>query len=159
MLCSHTARCLQGKTLAFVLPAYHLFAAAPPVGGVSNRPCPRALVVAPTRELALQIHVQCVQFAPAGCAACCVYGGVPLPAQQAEVKKACKAPGGAIVVATPGRLVDLMDRASLSLSSCGYVVLDEADRMLDMGFEPQVRTVARNSESGHQLLLTTATTR
>ena len=52
-----------------------------------------------------------------------------------------------------------MDRASLSLSSCGYVVLDEADRMLDMGFEPQVRTVARNSESGHQLLLTTATTR
>jgi superfamily II DNA/RNA helicase len=105
-----------------------------------------ALVLAPTRELAVQIHTECGKFgklfsdseseseSTIGINSVCLYGGVPLHGQQKELKD--KKP--LVVVATPGRLCDLLTRECVDLGSVSHVVLDEADRMLDMGFEKQV---------------------
>jgi superfamily II DNA/RNA helicase len=112
-------------------------------GGGGSTPSPAALVIAPTRELALQTHAECERYGgPAGAAAVCVYGGAPMGEQKAALQRK-KAPGGIgmVVVATPGRLCDLMKQGSLSLAKCRHMVLDEADRMLDMGFEPQLKEI------------------
>ena len=145
----------SGKTLAFLLPLLHSLRSNPPPGGPAKcKIAPRALVMAPTRELAQQIQVQAEKFAPlVGCACACVYGGSPVH----EQKAALLASPPTLLVATPGRLKDFLDRETLSLERCAYVVLDEADRMLDMGFEPQLKAVFGGLPSARQTLLFTAT--
>jgi ATP-dependent RNA helicase DDX3X len=101
-----------------------------------------ALVLSPTRELAIQIHEESRKFSyQTGVAACVVYGGAPAAQQFREMERGCD-----ILVATPGRLADLIDRAKISLSRCMYLALDEADRMLDMGFEPQIRQIVEQRD-------------
>jgi superfamily II DNA/RNA helicase len=139
----------SGKTLAFLLPAVSRIVSAGVESGV------RALCLAPTRELASQIGVQCAEWAPlCGLSSCVVYGGTLLGPQLAELRKLKPA----LLVATPGRLVDLLNQKAVSLTpSCGIVVLDEADRMLDMGFEPQLKTVFAALPAARQTLLFSAT--
>ena len=121
----------SGKTLAYLAPAFARVA-ADACGLVL--PQTTALVLAPTRELAVQIHGECVRFGePLGVASACVYGGAPREAQLAQVEA-----GVHIIIATPGRLNDFLETGHVRLDEVSYVVLDEADRMLDMGFEPQV---------------------
>lgn len=145
----------SGKTLAFLLPLLHSLCVAPaPAGKTKNKIAPRALVMAPTRELAQQIQVQADKFAPlVRCVSCCVYGGAPVH----EQKAALMATPPTLLVATPGRLKDFIDRDTLTLERCSCVVLDEADRMLDMGFEPQLKAVFAGLPEKRQTLLFTAT--
>lgn len=131
------ARTGSGKTMAFAVP--YLSMSARGVLTVFEQPCnmPRFVAMAPTRELAMQIAEVCGDLTAAMAAGGqdhfpvqCVYGGVP----KYEQRKALKNVGVDMLVATPGRLQDLVEEASLDLSSVQYLVLDEADRMLDMGF-------------------------
>ena len=95
---------------------------------------PITLVLAPTRELAVQIKGECDKFGGnSGVKNTCVYGGVPKRTQVADLRD-----GVEIVIATPGRLIDHLESGVTNLQRVTYLVLDEADRMLDMGFEPQV---------------------
>ena len=104
---------------------------------------PSALVLAPTRELAIQIELECAKLTheapppPGGSRlwCTCAYGGATARPQLERLSA-----GVEILVATPGRLVDFVSRGLVCLAGCRFLVLDEADRMLDMGFEPQVRT-------------------
>ena len=134
----------SGKTLAFGVPMVDL------IGAESRRPA--GLILAPTRELALQIveEVQGVANARALSVAV-VHGGVGLVAQ---AKKAAKAH---IVVATPGRLEDLLQRGAISLQHVKILVLDEADRMLDMGFKPAVDRIVAKTPGDRQTLFFSAT--
>jgi ATP-dependent RNA helicase DDX3X len=92
---------------------------------------PRCIILAPTRELASQIHVDARRLIfNSNLKAVCVYGGNDLRVQLSELSTGCD-----IIVATPGRLSDLVERGVVSLGEVGYLILDEADRMLDMGFE------------------------
>ena len=157
----------SGKTLGFLLPIFHRISIKNFPSGAkenieahrsSNTPSPVALVVSPTRELAIQIHGECVKFgAPIGISSTCLYGGTNANAQIQELRKTAPQ----IVIATPGRLCDLLDRKPpcLTLKGCHFVVLDEADRMLDMGFEPQLKqiTAALPEKSSRQTLFFTAT--
>jgi ATP-dependent RNA helicase RhlE len=134
----------SGKTLAFAIPIVQ--------GLESSAPRPAALVLVPTRELALQVTkemsdvagVRNLRVAP-------VYGGVAIDKQAARASKAH------IVVATPGRLWDLLTRRLLSLARTRILVLDEADRMLDMGFEPQVSRIVGRLPSRRQTMFFSAT--
>ena len=140
----------SGKTLAFGVPCIRSIIKSPPHR--KNAPA-RAVIVSPTRELAAQIHDQIEQLAkPASLATVCVYGGVPKDAQRAALKIAD------IVVATPGRLNDLINEGAADLSNVNYLVLDEADRMLDKGFEEEIRKIiGTTSTEGRQTLMFTAT--
>lgn len=124
----------SGKTLAFLLPAIkHILAN----GGAKRNRQPRVLVLSPTRELAMQsFDVATVAGGAVGLKSICLYGGVP----KYEQRRAIRA-GVQLVVATPGRLLDLCSEESCSLSSVDFVILDEGDRMLDMGFEPDVKRI------------------
>jgi ATP-dependent RNA helicase RhlE len=134
----------SGKTLAFGVPMVDLISAE------ARRPA--ALVLAPTRELAEQIvdemysiaHSRALKVAP-------VYGGVGIPAQARKASKAH------IVVATPGRLEDLMQRGDITLANVEVLVLDEADRMLDMGFKPAVDRIVKQMPKDRQTLFFSAT--
>lgn len=147
----------SGKTLAFGLPLLQrLAAAAAAVGTVrgASRPArPQGLVLLPTRELALQVHdvlkplAKCV-----GLRVAAVYGGADMDRQVAKLRK-----GVQVVIATPGRLIDLGHRGEISVADVDVLVLDEADRMADMGFMPQVEWVLRRLERPHQTLLFSAT--
>ncbi|KAF2402262.1 DEAD-domain-containing protein [Trichodelitschia bisporula] len=142
----------SGKTLAFGLPAVRHIQRLDAQAG--KRKGVRAVVVSPTRELASQIAVQLGPLAEAaGLTVACVYGGVPKDPQIAALKRA------AIVVATPGRLNDLVSDGSADLSSAAFVVLDEADRMLDKGFEQDIRKIlgATGSAASRQTVMFTAT--
>uniref|UniRef100_A0A8C7CFQ2 RNA helicase n=1 Tax=Oncorhynchus kisutch TaxID=8019 RepID=A0A8C7CFQ2_ONCKI len=98
---------------------------------------PLSLVLAPTRELALQIYEESRKFAyRSRVRPCVVYGGADIGQQIRDLERGCH-----LLVATPGRLVDMMERGKIGLDYCNYLVLDEADRMLDMGFEPQIRRI------------------
>lgn len=110
-------------------------------------------MVSPTRELAMQIYEQLSKIAkPAGLKATCVYGGTSKDEQRATLK------GTHILVATPGRLNDFIQEGSIDLSNANYLVLDEADRMLDTGFEQEVRKIISSCAStGRQTLMFTAT--
>ncbi|MBA3347881.1 MAG: DEAD/DEAH box helicase, partial [Actinobacteria bacterium] len=121
----------SGKTLAFAIPIVEALEA--------TDPRPSALILVPTRELASQVAAEIETIAPAhDLHVAAVYGGVTIPAQAKKAREAH------ILVATPGRLQDLMERKAVSLDGVRILVLDEADRMLDMGFQPQVdRIVAR----------------
>lgn len=126
----------SGKTAAFALPMLSYCLKQPPMAGDERVASdgPYALVMAPTRELAQQIEEETrklARFTPFRVVA--VVGGQPIEEQGVKLR------GGAeVVVATPGRLADCIDRSYAVLNQCHYVVLDEADRMIDMGFEPQV---------------------
>lgn len=101
------------------------------------------LVLAPTRELAVQIQQECQKFGSSSrIKNTCVYGGQPKHTQASALRS-----GIEIVIATPGRLIDFLDSRVTNLRRVTYLVLDEADRMLDMGFEPQIRKIV-NQVSG-----------
>jgi ATP-dependent RNA helicase DBP3 len=124
----------SGKTLAFAMPALSIFSHS---GKKSKSRCPRMLVLAPTRELAMQSHEVLNDFGAAvNLQSLVVYGGVPKPKQVSALRK-----GVDCVVATPGRLKDLINEGTCDLSEVSYLVLDEADRMLDMGFEEDVKYI------------------
>ncbi|EUC33312.1 hypothetical protein COCCADRAFT_36878 [Bipolaris zeicola 26-R-13] len=138
----------SGKTLAFGVPCVRNIAALPK----DKRKGIKAVIVSPTRELAVQIYDQLVALAtPVGLSVVCVYGGVPKDPQVAACRKAH------IVVATPGRLNDLISDGSADLSKAEYVVLDEADRMLDKGFEEAIRQIISQTPKKRQTLMFTAT--
>ncbi len=136
----------SGKTLAFGLPLLQRLAPAEPRK-------PRGLVLCPTRELALQVHDVLAPLAKAvGSRVVAVYGG-------ADMNKQIKALAGGVeaIIATPGRLIDLVDRKEVELGGLEIVVVDEADRMADMGFLPQVEWLLRHVDNQHQTLLFSAT--
>jgi superfamily II DNA/RNA helicase len=136
----------SGKTLAFGLPLVERVAPASPKR-------PTGLVLVPTRELALQVTDVLRPLAEArDLRLVTVYGGAQMSKQIAALQQ-----GTEIVVATPGRLIDLIDRKVADLADVGLVVLDEADRMADMGFMPQVEWVLRHIDGKHQTLLFSAT--
>ncbi|KAJ2367585.1 RNA-dependent ATPase [Coemansia sp. RSA 2611] len=128
----------SGKTFAFALPAIHMLAEKHGSGAKSCKK-PLVLVISPTRELAIQTHEQCLEAGKAlGISSVCLYGGMNKSAQIREVQKAKPA----IIVATPGRLLDVVETdQAVDLSSVEFLVLDEADRMLDQGFEKDIRKI------------------
>lgn len=136
-----------GKTAAFSLPAMDRL----PHGKKGQGPL--MLVITPTRELAQQIYeVESVIAQRTHHRVACVVGGVSLEPQIAAIKK-----GVDVLVATPGRLIDLMNQQAVSLSSIELLVLDEADRMLDMGFWPSVKRIVEHMPAQRQTLLFSAT--
>ena len=136
----------SGKTLAFGLPLIERTSQASPKK-------PRGLVMVPTRELALQVHTELVKLGKARDRnVVAIYGGANMDAQIAEIGRRAD-----IVIATPGRLIDLIQRDEISMAEVSMVVLDEADRMADMGFLPQVEWVLRHIDGEHQTLLFSAT--
>ncbi len=139
----------SGKTLAFGVPLLQRTMASP-----STMPGrPMALVLVPTRELALQVAEVLDPLAKAaGLRIAAVYGGADMDRQIKKLRR-----GVDVVIATPGRLIDLGDRGELSVADIETLVLDEADRMADMGFMPQVEWVLRRLEREHQTLLFSAT--
>merc|ERR1719199_761648 len=140
----------SGKTLAFLLPAIVHINAQP---YLSKGDGPIVLVMAPTRELACQIQEEANRFGKSSkIKNTCCYGGVPRRQQQQDLRD-----GVEIVIATPGRLIDFLDCGDTNLKRLTYLVLDEADRMLDMGFEPQVRKVISQSRPDRQTLMWSAT--
>eukprot|EP01083_Nonionella_stella_P035857 97787_1 len=142
MACAQTG---SGKTAAFLLPIIHnLYTTSNTMrqfkssGGYNNREVyPSAVVLSPTRELAIQIHVQARKFLyRTGQRTCVVYGGADWRKQARDLRY-----GVDIIVATPGRLMDFMEKGFVKMSAVRYNVLDEADRMLDMGFMPQIKQI------------------
>ncbi|ESZ97568.1 ATP-dependent RNA helicase DBP3 [Sclerotinia borealis F-4128] len=141
----------SGKTMAFAVPCVRYMSSLPKN---QRNKGPRAVVVSPTRELAMQSYEQIVKLAKASGLECvCVYGGVPKDEQIRALRIAD------IVVATPGRLNDLINQGCADLSKARYVVLDEADRMLDKGFEEEIRKIINTTPSlgKRQTLMFTAT--
>ncbi len=137
-----------GKTAAFLLPTLSTL----PRKKGRNR-APRVLVVSPTRELAQQIARTCMQISrKTGHFVTTVFGGTPYGPQIKEIRG-----GTDVLIATPGRLNDLMDRGVIDLGSIEVLVLDEADRMLDMGFMPAVTTIVEATPDTRQTLLFSAT--
>ncbi|CAI5535792.1 unnamed protein product [Closterium sp. Naga37s-1] len=137
MACAQTG---SGKTAAFCLPIISgILASGPPPDRprFGRKAFPLALILSPTRELTSQIHAEACKFAyKTGLRAVVVYGGAPAGQQMRELEK-----GVEILVATPGRLCDMLERGKVSITMVRYLALDEADRMLDMGFEPQIRRI------------------
>ena len=135
----------SGKTAAFGLPILHRL-----VGG---EPGLRALIVVPTRELCVQVAENLRQYAShAGLKVCTAFGGVDMSIQESAFKR-----GVDVVVACPGRLIDHLERRNLSLEKVKVVVLDESDRMLDMGFMPQIRRIFLRLPQERQNLMFSAT--
>lgn len=143
----------SGKTMAFLLPMFRHIKAQRAVEKMEG---PVGLIMTPTRELAVQIFRESRPFLKAtGLRAVCVYGGAPISEQIAEMKKTAD-----IVVATPGRMIDLLTANQgrvTNLRRVTYLVLDEADRMFDMGFEPQVMKIVNNVRPDRQTVLFSAT--
>lgn len=147
MACAQTG---SGKTAAFLVPILsQIYAGGPLINGVpqpqqkagyrnkQEKQYPVALILAPTRELASQIHDEARKFSYCShVRACVVYGGADIQAQMQDLLRGCH-----VLVATPGRLVDMIERGKVGMDHVKYLVLDEADRMLDMGFEPQIRRI------------------
>ncbi|KAM3966305.1 ATP-dependent RNA helicase p62 [Aphomia sociella] len=138
-----------GKTLAYLLPAVVHIKEKQSRKGLG----PRVLILAPTRELARQIEQVAKDFRRLLNIRCaCIYGGANRATQAATLQA-----GVDIVIATPGRLNDFLNSSTTNLSRCTYVVLDEADRMLDMGFEPQIREALNGVPLERQILMFSAT--
>ncbi|KAI1307240.1 ATP-dependent RNA helicase DDX3Y [Halotydeus destructor] len=143
MACAQTG---SGKTAAFLVPILdQIFRGGPAKNIPQSRPggrvkqCPLGLVLAPTRELAVQIYDEAQKFAyRSRIRPCVVYGGADPVTQMRDLDRGCH-----LLVATPGRLLDMLDRGKVSLECVRFLVLDEADRMLDMGFEPQIRRIVQ----------------
>ena len=137
-----------GKTAAFALPILqYLF------GNRSRHRAPRALVLAPTRELAAQVEKSFYGYSKGlGIYSCAIYGGVKMSPQVAKLRR-----GVGVVVATPGRLLDHAEGGTIDLSRVEVLVLDEADRMLDMGFMPDIRKIIGLLPDTRQNLMFSAT--
>ncbi|XP_052826890.1 ATP-dependent RNA helicase DDX3X [Octopus bimaculoides] len=141
MACAQTG---SGKTAAFLVPILNALYEQGPIDMPSRtygrrKQYPLALVLAPTRELVSQIYDESRKFAyRSHIRPCVVYGGTDIGAQLRDLDRGCH-----LLVATPGRLVDMMERGRIGLDCCKFLVLDEADRMLDMGFEPQIRRIVQ----------------
>ncbi|XP_010210331.1 PREDICTED: probable ATP-dependent RNA helicase DDX43 [Tinamus guttatus] len=139
-----------GKTLAYLMPGFiHLDSQPIPR---DQRGGPGMLVLAPTRELALQVEAECSKYTYKGIKSICIYGGGDRKGQINLVTK-----GVDVVIATPGRLNDLQMNSFINLKSITYLVLDEADRMLDMGFEPQIMKILIDVRPDRQTVMTSAT--
>jgi ATP-dependent RNA helicase DDX3X len=164
MACAQTG---SGKTGGFLFPILSQAfqngpSANPTMGGGSGfgrqrKAFPTSLILAPTRELVSQIFDESRKFAyRSWVRPCVVYGGADIGTQLRSIERGCD-----LLVATPGRLVDLIERGRISLSNIKYLVLDEADRMLDMGFEPQIRRIVEGEDmpptAGRQTLMFSAT--
>ncbi len=133
-----------GKTAAFLLPLIQRFEQ-------NNSKGVAVLVLAPTRELATQIEAACRQFAPKKLRCVALIGGAGYKAQTAGLR------GANIIVATPGRLIDFMQQGAIDFSTLQTLVLDEADRMLDMGFLPAIRRILESIPKKRQTLFFSAT--
>lgn len=148
MACAQTG---SGKTGGFLFPilsqAYQNGPSAGPAqqqGGFQRqrKAYPTSLILAPTRELVSQIYEEARKFSyRSWVRPCVVYGGADIGSQLRQIERGCD-----LLVATPGRLVDLIERGRIALSNIKYLVLDEADRMLDMGFEPQIRRIVEGED-------------
>lgn len=140
----------SGKTLAYTLPAIVHINAQP---SLQQGDGPIVLILAPTRELAVQIQQECGKFGHTSrIRNTCVYGGVPRGPQIRALSR-----GVEICIATPGRLLDMLEGRKTNLRRVTYLVLDEADRMLDMGFEPQIRKIVDQIRPDRQTLMWSAT--
>ena len=143
----------SGKTLAFLLPMFRHVLDQPPLSGFDG---PIGLIMAPARELANQIHNEAKRFTKAlGLRIACIYGGAGVAEQIAELKRQPH-----IVVCTPGRMIDVLCMHAgrlLSLQRITMVIMDEADRMFDMGFEPQIKMIMQNIRPDRQTVLFSAT--
>jgi ATP-dependent RNA helicase DeaD len=141
------ARTGTGKTAAFAVPILERLQSQ------KKGSPPQALILAPTRELAVQVRDECSKLsATRKISVVAVYGGKPIRKQIEQLKR-----GAEIVVGTPGRVLDLMHRAALVLDGLRFVVLDEADRMLDIGFRPDIEKILRRCPQSRQTLLLSAT--
>ncbi|KAI1923765.1 DEAD-box ATP-dependent RNA helicase [Ophidiomyces ophidiicola] len=162
MACAQTG---SGKTGGFLFPilsqAFQNGPSSMPAQnlgyGRQRKAYPTSLILAPTRELVSQIYDEARKFAyRSWVRPCVVYGGADIGGQLRQVERGCD-----LLVATPGRLVDLIERGRISLCNIKYLVLDEADRMLDMGFEPQIRRIVEGEDmppvNGRQTLMFSAT--
>ncbi len=162
-----TAQTGGGKTASFVLPLLHLLAESGSERSSRKRQHgpgtrrntaaatarPRALIVAPTRELAIQIAESVGTYGKGtGISSAVVYGGAPKPQQERQLSQSPD-----ILIATPGRLLDFVNERRINLSAVGFLVLDEADRMFDMGFLPDVRRIVAMTAAERQTLLFSAT--
>uniref|UniRef100_A0A671V1W5 RNA helicase n=1 Tax=Sparus aurata TaxID=8175 RepID=A0A671V1W5_SPAAU len=153
MACAQTG---SGKTAAFLLPILSQIYCEGPGEALNaakengkygrRKQYPISLVLAPTRELALQIYDEARKFSyRSRVRPCVVYGGADIGQQIRDLERGCH-----LLVATPGRLVDMIERGKIGLDYCNYLVLDEADRMLDMGFEPQIRRIVEQDTMPHK---------
>ena len=142
-----TAQTGTGKTLAFLLPIIQSFTASPAPKGI------RYLILSPTRELAMQSNEEFLKLAKgSGLSAAVVIGGLSERTQLSAIRK-----GAQLLIATPGRLQDYLKRRLVDLGAVQIVVLDEADRMLDMGFLPTIRTIMAAIPTPRQTLFFSAT--
>jgi len=142
-----TAQTGTGKTLAFVLPIIHLIAKQPPRPGI------RSVILSPTRELAIQINETFAKMSMGtGIRAAVAVGGLNERTQLQAIRK-----GAQVLIATPGRLYDFLGRQLIDLSGVRILVLDEADRMLDMGFLPTVKLIMAAMPADRQTLFFSAT--
>ncbi|KAI0165046.1 Pre-mRNA-splicing ATP-dependent RNA helicase prp-28 [Xylariaceae sp. FL1272] len=127
----------SGKTAAFLLPLLVYISELPPLDEFTKNDGPYSLIIAPTRELVQQIETEAKKFAePLGFTVVSIVGGHAIEEQAYQLRN-----GAEIIVATPGRLVDCIERRVLVLSQCCYIIMDEADRMIDMGFEEPVNKI------------------
>ncbi len=135
-----------GKTAAFLLPFFNRWRDA-------NLPGPQAIVLCPTRELVVQVSEEATKLSPSrNCRSLPIYGGQRMRKQLDGLSR-----GADLVVGTPGRVLDHLSRGTLSLAGARYVVLDEADRMLDIGFRPDIEKILRRCPRERQTLLLSAT--
>ncbi|XP_005934555.1 putative ATP-dependent RNA helicase DDX5 isoform X1 [Maylandia zebra] len=140
----------SGKTLAYLLPAIVHIQHQP---FLEHGDGPICLVLAPTRELAQQVQQVAAEYGRASrLKSTCIYGGAPKGPQIRDLER-----GVEICIATPGRLIDFLECGKTNLRRCTYLVLDEADRMLDMGFEPQIRKIVDQIRPDRQTLMWSAT--
>ena len=148
-----TAKTGSGKTLAFVLPMLRHVLDQPPIELEEG---PISIILSPTRELAIQTYSECKKFCKSlKLRVVCVYGGTGISEQIADLKR-----GAEIIVCTPGRMIDMLAANNgrvTNLRRVTYVVLDEADRMFDMGFEPQVMRIIGNVRPDRQTVMFSAT--
>ena len=143
-----------GKTAAYLLPALSRLADADASGNKNKLKGPKVLILVPTRELAMQVAKEAAKFSKHlnQVSTVCIYGGAPYPIQNRDLSRPYE-----ILVATPGRLMDHMERGRISLARLEMLILDEADRMLDMGFVGPVEEIAAATPASRQTLLFSAT--
>src|ERR1043166_7404390 len=135
-----------GKTAAFLLPILQM------LGSSKGKPGTKVLVLSPTRELANQTEAFCRQFAPKGITCTAIIGGSAYKRQMESLRR-----GPNIIIATPGRLIDFMDQGMINFNGLTHLVLDEADRMLDMGFLPSIKRIVKTVPAKRQTLFFSAT--
>ncbi len=139
-----------GKTAAFLLPTLSRLASNPV--GVGKGP--RVLILAPTRELAMQVSQETIKYSRnlSRLRTVCVYGGAPYPVQKKQLARPYE-----VLVATPGRLMDFLEQGRINLSRVEVLILDEADRLLDMGFIDPIKEIAAETPDSRQTLMFSAT--